>query len=103
MRVWLRLAGPALSTGELVRGSDRLGAAKWSSPGPTALPHRTDDRHAAAGPAHDSGARWRVPSVINIQPYTTQVNAHPTSAETVPGGQTRSYLLRSGSHDSPNA
>src|SRR5215470_9987262 len=100
MRVWLRLARPAPSADELVRASDRLGAAKWSSPGPTALPHRKDDRHAATGPAHDRGARlfgtrWRVPSVINIQPYTTQVNVHPTSAETVPGAQSRSYLLRS--------
>src|SRR6266481_4083589 len=102
MPAWLRLVGPAVSVAELVRGSDRLDAAKWSSPGPTVRPHRRADRHAATGRARDSGARlsetrWRVASVINIQPYTTRVNAHPISAETVPAAQMRSYLLRSGS------
>jgi imidazolonepropionase-like amidohydrolase len=32
---------------ELVRSSDRLAAAIWSSPAPTARPHRRVDRHAA--------------------------------------------------------
>src|SRR5450432_4275578 len=103
MRFWLRLVGPALSTGALVRGSDRLDAAKWSNPGPAARPHRKVDRHAAASPARDGGARlsgtrWRVASVINIQPYATDVNAHPTSAETAAAAQIRSYLWRSRSH-----
>src|SRR5229473_1229740 len=44
MPAWLRLAGPAVSVAELVRGSDRLDAAKWSSPAPTACPIRRIDR-----------------------------------------------------------
>jgi hypothetical protein len=39
-----------------------------------------------------------VASVINIQPYSTWVNPHPIFAGTQAAGQTRSYLLRSGSH-----
>src|SRR5215470_13061197 len=47
-----------------------------------------------------SRANWRAPSVINIQPYTTQINAHSTFAEIPAAVQIRSYLLRSGSQRS---
>src|ERR1035437_9696395 len=102
MPVWLRLAGPVVSGAELVRGSDRLDAAIWSSPAPTARPHRRVGRHAAIGRVRDvgarpSGTRSRVASVINIQPYTTCVNPHPISVEIPAAAQIRSYLLRSGS------
>jgi hypothetical protein len=44
------LAGPDVSSAELVRGSDRLDAAKWSSPGPTArrLGELIDMQHQVA-------------------------------------------------------
>src|ERR1035437_5442482 len=103
MPVWLRLAGPVVSGAELVRGSDRLDAAIWSSPAPTARPHRRVDRHAAIGRvrasgARPSGTRPRVASVITIQPYTPFVNTHPFSVKIPAAAQIRSYLLRSGSH-----
>src|SRR5262244_3147164 len=102
MPAWLRAAAPVASAAELVGGSDRLDGAIWSSPAPTARPHRRVDRHAATGNAHDWGARlsesrWRVASAINIQPHATYVNLSPISAETAAAAQIRSYLLRSGS------
>jgi len=37
-------------------------------------------------------------AIINIQPHATRVNPHPISAGIPAAAQTRSYLLRSGSH-----
>src|SRR5713101_2579464 len=102
MPVWIRRAEQAPSSAARVPGSGRLDAAKWNTLVPIARPHRKVDRLAEAESVRDwgarpSGRRWRAASVINIQPITTYINPHSTSAGTAAAVQTRSYLLRSGS------
>src|SRR3954453_22832622 len=101
MPAWTRLLRPALSAFPLAAGIDTLVEEKWNSLALTARRPRAVDRSAEAGHEHDSAARlfaprWRVPYVITVQPYMTQVKQKLIDTSTA--ARMRSYLLRSGSN-----